>query len=59
LLGGLTTFSALMIETLLLSRSARLLDLGGYLAATLLGGIALVWLGARIAYWLRGPIEWP
>lgn len=59
LLGGLTTFSALMIESLLLSRSARLLDLGGYLAATLLGGFALVWLGARIAYWLRGPIEWP
>jgi len=59
LLGGLTTFSALMIETLLLGRSGRLLDLGGYLTATLLGGFALVWLGARMAHWLRGPIQWP
>lgn len=59
LLGGFTTFSAMMIEALLLGRSARLFDLGGYLGATLLGGFALVWLGARIAYWLRGPIQWP
>lgn len=59
LLGGLTTFSALMIEALLLSRSARLLDLSGYLGATLIGGFALVWLGAQLAHWLRGPIQWP
>lgn len=59
LLGGLTTFSALMIETLLLTRSARLLDLSGYLALTLVGGFALVWLGAQIAHGLRGPIQWP
>ncbi len=57
LLGGFTTFSAVMIESLLLGRSARLLELGGYLGATLAGGLALVWLGARIAYWLRGPIQ--
>lgn len=59
LLGGFTTFSALMIESLLLSRGGRFFDLGGYLGATLLGGFALVWLGARAAYWLRGSIEWP
>jgi CrcB protein len=59
LLGGFTTFSALMIEALLLGRSARLLDLGGYLTLTLAGGFALVWLGARLAHAMRGPIEWP
>jgi CrcB protein len=59
LIGGLTTFSAVMIEALLLGRSSRLLDLGGYLALTLAGGFALVWLGARLAHAMRGPIEWP
>jgi len=58
-LGGLTTFSAVMIETLLLGRSSRLLDLGSYLALTLVGGFALVWLGAQVAHAMRGPIEWP
>ena len=52
-LGGLTTYSALMIECLLYARSDRTGLLLGYLAATLLGGFALVWAGARLAEWVR------
>jgi len=48
-LGALTTYSALMVECLLYSRSAR----GGlaidYLGSSLLGGLLLVWAGARLA----------
>ena len=53
LLGGLTTFSALMLESLLLARTHRndllLADLGG----TLVAGLLLVWAGARLAEALR------
>ncbi|MBJ7516643.1 MAG: fluoride efflux transporter CrcB [Stenotrophomonas sp.] len=49
LLGGLTTFSSLMLETLVFARSDR----GGmvplYLGVSLVGGLLLVWLGARLA----------
>jgi CrcB protein len=48
-LGGLTTYSALMLECLLYTRAARPGLMAGYLAATLLGGFALVWAGARLA----------
>ena len=55
LLGGLTTYSSLMLECLLLARAPR----GGmalaYLAATLLLGLLLVWLGARMALVMREP----
>lgn len=55
LLGGLTTYSSLMLECLLLARAPR----GGmalaYLAATLLLGLLLVWLGARMALAVREP----
>lgn len=53
LLGGLTTFSALMLESLILSRNARFDALAGYLALTLAGGFLAVWLGARMGHWLR------
>lgn len=54
-MGGLTTFSALMIETLLFARSQRGDLLLGYLGGTLLAGFMLVWAGARLAELLRGP----
>lgn len=53
LLGGLTTYSALMLECLLLARTERTGALFGYLALTLMGGVALVWLGVRMAGALR------
>ncbi len=54
-LGGLTTYSALMVECLLLTRSHRGDLMLGYLALTLFAGLALVWLGARTATALRPP----
>ena len=54
LLGGLTTYSAMMIEWLLYTRSART-GLGVvYLLLTLVFGLALVWVGARTAQAWRG-----
>jgi len=55
LLGGLTTFSALMIECLLYSRSQRSDQMLLYLAVSLVAGLALVWLGARTATLVRPP----
>ena len=54
-LGGLTTYSALMLECLLFSRSHRSDQALLYLGVTLVSGLALVWLGARTATWLRPP----
>lgn len=54
-LGGLTTYSALMLECLLFARSNRNDQLLLYLAITLVGGLALVWLGARTAALIRPP----
>lgn len=48
-LGGLTTYSALMLECLMYARGAKLGALAGYLGLTLAGGFALVWAGARLA----------
>ena len=53
LLGGFTTYSALMLESLLLARAQRDAVLLGYLMATLLGGVLLVWAGARLAEGMR------
>ncbi|MFT4179610.1 MAG: fluoride efflux transporter CrcB [Thermomonas sp.] len=53
-IGGLTTFSALMLETLLLTRASRNDALLAYLGGTLLAGFLLVWAGARLADMLRG-----
>lgn len=55
LLGGLTTFSSLMMESLVFVRGGR----GGmvplYLAITLVAGLLLVFGGARVATELRPP----
>ena len=53
ILGALTTYSALMLEALLLTRTGRSGALLGYLALTLAGGFFLVWAGARLADLLR------
>ncbi|MFY2764951.1 fluoride efflux transporter CrcB [Arenimonas sp. MALMAid1274] len=52
-LGGLTTYSALMIECLIYARGARPGMLALYLGITLAGGFALVWAGARLAELVR------
>lgn len=52
-LGALTTYSSLMLECLLLMRDGRPTALLGYLALTLVGGFALVGLGAWLAQGLR------
>ena len=54
LVGGLTTWSALMLETLLFARRGRSGTLFLYFATTLLGGLVLVWAGARLGEILRG-----
>ena len=50
LLGGLTTYSALMIEWLLYTRSSRGELALLYLVLTLALGLLLVWGGARMAH---------
>jgi CrcB protein len=52
-LGAFTTYSALMLEMLLLERTGGLRHAGGYLALSLLGGLALVWAGTVLAGALR------
>ena len=52
-LGGLTTFSALMLEALLFARAQRNDLLLAYLGGTLVAGLLLVWAGARLAVALR------
>ena len=54
-LGALTTYSALMVECLLFARSDRQANALGYLALTLVAGLLLVWLGARVAGAVRTP----
>lgn len=49
LLGGLTTYSALMIEWLIYTRSSRSELALLYLVLTLALGLLMVWSGARIA----------
>lgn len=53
LLGGLTTYSSLMLECLLMARAERSGALLGYLVLTLVAGLLLVWLGSRVAMMLR------
>ena len=52
-LGGLTTYSSLMLECLLFLRTERSQLMLGYLATTLVLGLLLVWCGARTATFLR------
>lgn len=49
LLGGLTTFSSLMLESLVFARAERVGLAVLYLGISLAGGLLLVWLGARVA----------
>ena len=53
-MGGLTTWSALMLESMLYLRSGRGPTLVLYFGTTLLGGLLLVWAGARLGELLRG-----
>lgn len=53
-LGGLTTYSALMVELWLLQRGGGPHWGGIYLGASLVGGLGLLWLGMRIGDSLRG-----
>ena len=52
-LGGLTTFSALMVELVLLQRGTGPHWGGVYLGTSLVGGLALLWVGMRLGDWLR------
>ena len=54
-LGGLTTYSSLMLEVLLLSRGPRSPVALAYLGTTLVLGLLLVWLGTRVAAGIRAP----
>lgn len=47
-MGGLTTFSSLMMECLVFTRTDRSMMVGLYLAVTLALGLVLVFLGARV-----------
>jgi CrcB protein len=53
-LGGLTTFSALMLECLLFERTGRPGMIVAYLGASVFGGLALVWAGALAGRALHG-----
>lgn len=53
MLGAMTTFSALMVECLLLARNDRVPQLLSYLAISIIAGLALVWLGSRVALSIR------
>jgi fluoride exporter len=48
-LGGLTTYSALMLECLLFVKSQRTGMMLSYLATSLIAGLVLIWIGARLA----------
>lgn len=53
--GALTTFSALMVESLALAKSGRGGQVIVYLGVSLVLGLAMVWLGSRVASGLRAP----
>jgi len=53
LLGAMTTYSALMLELLLMARAQRSGVAFAYLSLSLLGGLLLVWAGAELAARLR------
>lgn len=55
-MGGLTTYSALMLELMAFGRGGHADRAMGYLALTLFGGLALVWTGLRLGEALRGPL---
>lgn len=53
-LGGFTTWSSFVLETLLLGRGSSVGIAGAYVLASLLGGLVLVWIGFRLGMVLRG-----
>jgi CrcB protein len=52
-LGAMTTYSGLMLECLIYTRTGRGGALLAYLGLTLFVGFALVWFGARLGDFLR------
>ena len=52
--GALTTFSAVVVDTLRLAGDGRALLAGGYLAASAAGGLASGAAGLALARWLLG-----
>ncbi|HVJ37971.1 MAG TPA: fluoride efflux transporter CrcB [Stenotrophomonas sp.] len=54
LMGGLTTFSSLMMECLIFARTDRTPMIALYLGITILAGLLLVFLGARLGLTLAG-----
>lgn len=55
ILGGLTTFSALMVECLLYAKSDRNGLMLAYIAVSLVAGLLLIWLGSKTAGAIRPP----
>lgn len=53
ILGGLTTFSSLMIESLILARAGRSMAMLTNLGTSLMGGLVLVFVGAWLAGLMR------
>ncbi len=45
LLGGLTTFSTFAAETVIIGKEGRSVEMFAYVAASVLIGLALVWIG--------------
>ena len=54
-MGGLTTFSALMVECLLYAKSDRNGLMLAYIAVSLAAGLLLIWLGSKVAGGIRPP----
>ena len=55
IMGGLTTFSALMVECLLYAKSDRNGLMLAYIAISLVAGLLLIWLGSKAAGFIRPP----
>ena len=55
IMGGLTTFSALMVECMLFARTDRNGLMLAYIAISLIAGLLLVWLGSKAAAAIRPP----
>ncbi|HTX91240.1 MAG TPA: fluoride efflux transporter CrcB [Anaerolineales bacterium] len=51
-LGGFTTFSSFGNETINLVRDGQMLGALGNVGANVILGLALVWLGRTVAYWI-------
>jgi fluoride exporter len=51
-LGGFTTFSSFGNETLNLLRDGQMLGALGNIGANVIFGLAMVWLGRTVAYWI-------